>query len=217
MKSRSILAAAALAVLGVACGGGGTNVTVTGNVRGQPLMPHDAISAPATITTGAGTSSVAAIIITNDSGLCALVGANKEPKNSQFFLMLLGELNQTTGAITAASKTGTYTVYAGGGGGLPPSQLAVVIFTSTNNTCKDPLIDAQTGNGGTNAITGTVKLTGIDNGAYTGTFDMMVKTLDSHGTAVAGQEAEHVTGTFNTSRCDAVSVLVSSNRTSTCI
>ena len=208
MQIRSLLAAAALAAVSVACGGGGASVTVNGNLRGQAMKAGDAISAPATIQTGAGPASVGAIVITNSGGLCAKVGANQEPKNSQFLLIFLGELSNTTGSITAPTSTGTYTVYAGASGTLPPSKLAIVVYSATDATCKD-------NTGGTNGISGTVVLTGNSNGAYTGTFDITVQSQDTGGSPSGSPE--HVTGSFSASNCAGLSTLITQNRTTTCI
>ena len=208
MQIRSLLAASALAAATVACGSGSSvNATVSGNLRGQALKPADAISQAVTITTASGPSTVAAIVITNNGGLCQKLTANQEPKNSQYLFFFLGDVNATSGTITAPATTGTFTVYTGAGGATPPPHLALVLYGSTDASCKDA--DSTSG------ASGTVTLTGIDNGSYTGSFDVTVQSQDANGNASGGPE--HVTGTFGAKSCAGLSTLSTQNRTTTCI
>jgi hypothetical protein len=209
MSIKSIFAAAALAALGAACGGGssGGSATFTGNVRGQPLTPKDAISTNATIQTQSGPANVVAVVITNQTGLCANVTANKEAKNSQYFVVTLGVLDSSF-AINAPTATGTFSVYSGVG--RPSSaNLAIVVASTTDATCKDDTVHSATG------ITGSVVLSAINGKNYTGTFDLNVSATDANGQPTG--TADHVTGSFSSVDCPGLSALVAQTRNTTCI
>ena len=212
MQTRSIIAASALAAASISCGSGssyssGGSATVSGNLRGQSLRPADAISKTLTISTGSGPFTVAAIVITNNGGLCQKLTANQEPKNLQYLFFFLGDVNGATGAITAPAATGVFTLHNAAANSAPPAHLALVLYGSTNTSCKDA--------DSTNGASGTVTLTGIDNGSYTGSFDVNVLTQDANGNASFGPE--HITGTFSAKSCGGLSTLSSQTRTTSCI
>jgi hypothetical protein len=192
----------------IACGGGSSSTaSFSGTVRGQTFQPKDAISTNATIQTPTGPASVGAIVLTNQSGVCADAAANNEPKNSMYFLIFLGVLNPSAGTISAPTAAGDFSVYARSG--LPPANLAVIVSSTTDAACHDIANYDATG------ISGTVHLTSLSNGNYTGTFDVNVQQVDSNGTPVG--TPDRVTGSFNASNCAGLSALISTTRTTTCI
>lgn len=209
MQTRTILAASALCLASLACGGGSSSgsATFSGNVRGQSFKPAEAISQQVTISSSGSPTTVDAIVITNNGGLCQKLTGNQEPKNSQYLILFLGDVNQTSGAITAPATTGTFTVYTGAGGTAPPAHIALVLYSATDAACKDTT--------STSGVSGTVTLTGIDNGSYAGSFDVTVQSQDAAGAAVGAPE--HVTGSFGAKSCSGLSSLASQNRTTTCI
>jgi hypothetical protein len=86
--------------------------------------------------------------------------------------------------LTAPTAPGTYTISSS----LPPTvphaaNVAgrIVDATCSNNTANDAV-----------ALSGTVQLTGVEAGTYTGTFDLV---LDS---------ADHITGSFDAPTCGQV-------------
>jgi hypothetical protein len=190
----------------IACGGGSSSpASFSGTVRGQTFQPKDAISTNATIQTPSG--SVGAIVLTNQSGVCADAAANNEPKNSMYFIILLGVLNTSSGTISAPTAAGDFSVYARSG--LPPANLAVIVSSTTDAACHD------IANYDANGISGTVHLTSLSNGNYTGTFDVIVQQVDSSGTPVG--TPDRVAGSFTASSCAGLSALISTTRTTTCI
>ncbi len=187
--------------LAAACSSGGSgSASFTGTVRGQTFSPKDAISANTTISTASGPANVAAIVLVNQTGLCGDVNQNKEPKNSQYFAITLGVLQG--GAFVTPTATGDFAVYSGSGS-PSSSNIAIVGSRTTDAQCKYiASYDAM-------GASGTVHLSSISNGAYSGAFDVNVQ-----GSSGA---ADHVTGTFSASNCAILGTLISSNASTTCI
>ncbi len=184
-----------------ACGGGSnSDATVNGAIRGNTLPVSDTISATATVQFSgppATTINVGVIGISSSGGLCGKLTAGQEPKNSQYLLLFLTDINSVTGQTTAPSAAGTYSVYSGTG--TAPTKLAIVNYIKTDATCRSTAATMA------NGISGMVVLTAASNGSYSGTFDITFDTGD------------HVTGSFRASNCAALSTLISEQRTTTCI
>lgn len=192
-----------------ACGGGlSTGATLTGTVRGQALKPADAVSSPTTVQISIGTASVAAIVLSSAPALCKDVAARQEPHSSQYFVILLGDVNQGSFAVTAPTQPGDFTVFAGSTATLPPAHVAVVEYQQTDAACAT--VTGTTADG----VSGNVHLTSVSKGAYQGTFDVTLQHKE--GGAAVG-DADHVTGSFNTALCDGLGALVSTTRTTTCL
>ena len=236
MSIRASLAALALLLVGVACGGGGGSsggtATFTGTVRGNSFKTGDAVSATnvliatqgsladctsnADCTTtgetciagscGARSGTVAAIVLTSATGLCSKVSASQEPKSTQYFVLALGEVDYNTRTVTPPSGAFSYAVTYTG---LPPTRFAKILFQGTDASCK--AVSAQ----GVGGVNGTVQLTRADANGYTGTFDLNLQQTDASG-HVTGT-ADHVTGTFNTTNCAGLAGLVATNRHTTCM
>jgi hypothetical protein len=189
-----------LGLLVAACGGGsGGSATFNGTLHGQSFTAKDAISSATTIQTASGPANVAAIAVTNQSGLCGYVSKNQEPRNSTYFLIFLGVLNN--GAFSVPTSAADFTVYAGSG--APASNnVAIVVASTTDASCHDISADDATG------TTGVVHLTGVSGQAFKGSFDLTV--AGSYG-------SDHVTGTFNASACSGLGTLISTNTSTTCI
>lgn len=192
MNLRNALAAAAAVCF--ACGGG-VGVSVNGTVKGQSLKPADTVSAPVTVTVpkpggGTTTATVAGVVISDVSGLCAKASSNTTPKSAHFLFLGAADVNPTSFQITAASSAGTYSIY---GGGAPPAKVAEVVFYSYDATCTQIASQSAT------ATSGTVILTSVNNGSYSGNFDV---TFDS---------GDHVTGSFSASNCANLNVYFSAN------
>jgi hypothetical protein len=206
MKLRNVFLA--LATASFACSGGASvNSSVSGTIRGQAQKVNDAQSSPATLSSTSGNLSVAAIVLTSQSGLCANAGASKEAKSSQYFIILLADVNPTSFAFSPPTAPGDYTVWTQTG--LPPSKVAIIAALTTDATCKDDVAHDSSG------ISGTVKLTAVNNGAYKGTFTATMQGTDAQGKPIAGT-TDSVSGSFDTPSCASLGVLVSSTRTTTC-
>ena len=87
-----------------------------------------------------------------------------------------------TGAIEAASGTGTFSVFVVGSGPAP-RHFAVASFGANDAVCKEIAADSA------DALSGSVTLTANGGGAYAGTYDL---TFDS---------GDRVTGKFQTATC----------------
>ena len=190
----------------LACGGGGGSntgsATVVGNINGRAFQAADAISGNVSIPLGPpiNTLNGSAIAIASNGGLCGLLSANKEPKNSQYLVVVLTDLNLASMQSTAPSTPGIYTVYSGTG--TLPSKLALVTYVRTDANCA-----AVASEQGTD---GTVTVSTINNGAYSGTFDV-------HAQPAGGGTVDHVSGTFNAASCPGLGPLVSTTQNTTCI
>ncbi|TMA28567.1 MAG: hypothetical protein E6J78_05475 [Deltaproteobacteria bacterium] len=179
MNLRNVLVASA--AVSLACGGG-VNASVNGTIKGQSLKPADTVSAPVTVAlTGGGTASLAGVVVSDVPGLCAKAASNTTPKSAHILFLGAGDVNPTSFQITAASTAGTYSIY--GGSGAPPAKVADVSFFSYDASCTE--ITTQSAS----ATSGTVTLTSVNNGSYSGNFDV---TFDS---------GDHVTGSFSASNC----------------
>jgi hypothetical protein len=196
-----ILAAAACACgIGTGAGTGDASAgsSVIGNLRGAPLGVADTTSGQVVIRTGIGTTTQeGAIVLSNSVNLCANATANQQAKSSRFLNLFVGDTNSTSGASTAPTAPGTYTV-APVSTTPPPAKFARAVYTETDATCQ--LVAGQR----TDATSGTITLTSASGGSYAGTFDL---TFDS---------GDHVTGSFTGSNCPGLQTAVDST-TTTCI
>jgi hypothetical protein len=206
---RSLIAVAALAALGSACGGSaGASATLTGTIKGQTFTPKDAESTTGSVTVGSNTINAASIVITDQTGLCADVAASKEPKSSHYLVIVLATLTQT-GAIVAASSPGDYVIF--NTVGLPSSaNFAVMFGQTTDATCSDVIANDAIG------VSGTVHLTTASGGVFSGTYDVQLSAVDSNHNPVSGGTNEHVTGTFSTAACSGLGAFIKLQRTLTC-
>src|SRR5205823_1154146 len=94
------IAAAGILAAGLACGSGSgsTGATLNGVVRGQPMKPVDAVSSPARVSLGAISADVAAIVLSDVSGVC--------PEQSA--VATSGAVKLTS--VSAGGYAGTYTI-----------------------------------------------------------------------------------------------------------
>jgi len=99
------IAAAGILAAGLACGSGSgnTGATLNGVVGGQPMKPVDAVSSPARVSLGAISADVAAIVLSDVSGVCGKLTANTEPKNGKALVMMLADVDRSSFAVTAPS------------------------------------------------------------------------------------------------------------------
>ena len=179
--------ALAMIVALAACGGGSSSsVTVTGTVKGQPIVAAENTSG--NVTFPGTTTIIGAIAITSKTGICTAAAANKEPNSLRSVIILVG--TRTAGSTSNSPPTdpGTYTVTTSGS----ETKFAYVSVGQTDATCTT--IDAQVAQ----ATSGTVTLTKVSNGSYAGSFDV---TLDS---------GDHITGTFDATNCAALNAYVNS-------
>lgn len=167
-------------------GCGSNPFTLNGTIRGNPLKSGDAISAIGAVALGSVfINAGAAVVLSNTSGLCGFAAGGKEPKNSQFLILVVRDTNR------APTGAGTYVIYSSG---AQPTKLAVAQYFQTDASCNETQI--------TLATSGTITITSVSNGNLSGTFDL---TFDS---------GDHVTGSFSATNCNALlSVLANPNPT----
>jgi hypothetical protein len=191
--------AAAVLLLAVACGSGNNLAagTFNGVVRGQTLKPVDAISSPAKVALGAVSADVGAVILTDQPGACGKVTANSEPRNAKALILLLADFDPNAFSTTAPSGPATFNVINPDSPGAISPHIAVATFGVNDATCAQ--IAAQSAI----ATSGSVKVTSVSNGSYTGTFTLGFET------------GEQVTGDFHTLACPGLSSYLA-NSTHSC-
>jgi len=191
--------------MAAACGGT-PRLTLQGQIRGQPLQPRDAISATATFNGPGGSGSLGAVRIATSAGLCKSAEANQQAKSTRTLDILLADFDSGVGALTAPTAAGTYAVTYGSPR-LPP-KFALVTVRSTDALCAEVQDLAAVG------TTGTVTLTAVVAGSFTGTFDLGLYGRDATGGLVS--PLERVTGAFSTTACAALADILAHPGQATC-
>src|SRR5256885_16459469 len=99
------IAAAGLLAFGLACGSGSgsSSAPLKGVVRGQPMKPVDAVSSPARVSLGAISADVAAIVLSDVSGVCAKLTAITEPVNGEALVIMVADVDRSSFSATAPS------------------------------------------------------------------------------------------------------------------
>ncbi len=188
---RRIMLAVVLALC-AACGGGSDGgrspASVNGAIGGQSMTARDAIS---NVLQVGGGNSAAGILITNVANTCAMLSANRQPRNVQAIIILMG--NQSAGGVTAPTSTGPYTVYPLSGPPPATGNVAFVAYGASDASCK--------GVASYDGASGNVTLTRVDSSGYAGTFDV---TFSGAG--------GRITGSFTSSTCPGLSA----NANATC-
>ena len=169
-----------------------------GSVHGRSLSVPHAISGS---SPGAPGGDAALIVLTDDAAACEDVTANRQPKNAQFLVLALADVNPSTGAFTAPVAAGDYQVVVGTG--APPAKVAGLHYSPTDTACKAQLAMSAEGK------SGVVHLTSVSNGIFSGTFDLMVAETDMNGAATS--TTDHLTGSFHPSACAGIGAAFSSN------
>lgn len=206
MLGRTIVVAGALAAFG--CGGAGSGagsgLSINGTIQGRTYSPAEGLAGPVRYNG----FDAGAVLLTNNTGLCAKVASGQEPRNSQYVFIGLAEIDQSSSSSHAPTTTGDYTVWSLSG--LPPSsKIAVVAATVTDSSCLPTATSEARG------ASGKVTLTSIQGGAYAGTFDVVLQGNDPTA------PTDHVTGTFTSTVCaalsDAASAFLSSSSRLPCL
>lgn len=159
------------------CGNGGTHVD--GTIKGGTFAASDAISAVFTQSAQGVSSTSATILVSTTGGVCDVISGGHAPAGSQSLVINLFDVDAKSGAVTAPSAAGTYTVATQSS--IAPHS-AGVAWISLDKTC------AKTQALG---VSGTVTLSSASSNGYAGSFDL---TLDS---------GDHVTGHFDSTSCNA--------------
>ena len=182
---RLTLAASLLGLALAACGGddaddaasGGKGGTFEGTVAGQSLDVKEVLFA----YVAQENTAVLAVVLADQTGLCAKMQASKSPPNLTTFVV--GVFN-TVASGTASVTPGTYTNFQIGAG-----KFAIGAFDKEDAQCIST-VEADTGS----VVSGSVKLDSFEakaGGIARGSFDVKV-----------GEQNDAVKGTFNATFCD---------------
>lgn len=190
-RSAQIFAApvAAAVVLCGACGSGGSgSATVNGTIGGQSMSAQDAVSNTLTL----GSTSQGLIQITNASNSCTRLSAHQQPKNTK--AIAIGIFQQAaSGGFSAPAAPGSYLVMKANEVSGISGNIALATYMATDANCNQTILIGSS--------RGTVTLTRVDSGGYSGTFD------------ITFSDASQVTGSFAANNCAALTL----NLGGTCI
>src|SRR5947209_6234516 len=109
MLARTVVVAGSIAAF--ACGGGGTAgsaLSINGTIQGRTYSPTEGLAGPVSYNG----LDAGAVLLTNNTGLCAKVASGLEPRNSQYFFIGLAEIDQSSSSSHAPTTTGDYTVWS---------------------------------------------------------------------------------------------------------
>lgn len=180
----------ALFVLGtVACTSSSDGGAVSGDPPGGGFDVEDQISATVTTSDGTGDdTSEARIVIASTPNLCSDAAGSIDRKGQRSITI---ELRDVSGATkTAPTAPGSYTIYPNTGS--EPAKSASLTVGALDDTCQ--LVDDDSAS----AQSGTVTLTSVAGGAFTGSFDV---TLNTGG---------HLAGTFAPTACPQLATALAS-------
>jgi len=186
MRKLMLAAVLTFSVAGVAVkkkggiGSGSGPASVNGAIGGRSMSARDAIS---NVLHFGNDDSAAVILITNAANTCGKVAANQRPKNGQAIVVTVGT-QSATGAAAPASP-GTYPVFSRAASDSISGNVAIVEYAASDASCKTAAAFE--------GASGTVTLTNVGPGTYSGTFDV---TFSGSG--------GHVTGSFSSSACAAL-------------
>lgn len=186
-----------IAIAGCTSSGG----SVSGQAPGGTFTPADSISASVTTSQGGGdTSSYADIEVASTSHLCSDASASPPiaRKGQRYITVQLRDVNPTNGAITTTpTAPGTYTIYPDTGD--EPAKSATLLVGALDDSCQPDDAHAAM------AQSGTVTLTSVTGGAFTGTYDVMLNT------------GGHLTGSFDPEPCPQLATAVTSSSQPACM
>jgi hypothetical protein len=160
-----------LALALAACSSSGSSPgSISGTIKSKTFAVNDALTL--------ASSSQIEIVLTSVSDACVPPAEQVQHPGETALLLLLGNYDAASGNTTAPTAAGTYTVSS-----------TVVMHEAT---VEANILDATCANDAANgalATGGTVELTGVDGGTFSGTFDVQ---LDS---------GDHVAGSFRAPTC----------------
>jgi hypothetical protein len=194
----SIMVACGGSTTGADAGGSGPN-HVDGLVNGKAFNAREAMSNHVLSASGLGFSSDVEIIeLTDYTGACADAGSTTAPTGSLILAIAVG-IKDAQGKSTVPTGPGTFTVYSPIQGVPKSGSVAAVYYGSGCEKSVSYL-----------GISGTVTLTSVaSDGGFAGTFDVTISCAGF--SSCAGPDA-HITGSFSSTTCTALSV----NVTPTC-
>lgn len=188
LAALAALASIGLTLTAAGCGGGGGPGSVSGSVHGATLGVNDTASGIYSDVTG----TLAVVVLTTEPAVCATFTSGASVKDTTSLLVTMSQIDIKTLKTVAATAPGTFTVY---GKALPAtSDVATVSWLQNDANCTSTTVAS--------GASGTISLTAVDNGAYSGTGDV---TFDS---------GDHVTFSFTGTACAAITTAQSMTATS---
>lgn len=187
----------ALVLLVVGCASNGSSGGVTGELPGGGFEPGDQISAAITMTEGGDTLGEARIVIASTSHLCSDASAQPpiDRKGQHWVTISLRDVNGAMKSVPTAP--GTYTIYPNTGS--EPAKSASFESGAFDGSCAEDDGASAMGQGG------TVTLTSVTGGVFSGTFDV---TLNTGGRAM---------GSFAPAACPQLAGLATDTETHACM
>lgn len=200
----TVLAIAVAAAIACTSGGGGSGITgtatVTGTLNGHAFQAADALSATAMVPVQGGTPANSGLVtIASASGLCQDASANLEPKSTQYLFLVFTDVDLVTSQTSPPTAPGVYVIASG----TQASKVAIARYDQSDAFCHAVPGAAE------NATSGTITLTAVNAGSYSGTFDL---TMAGGGAS----PVDHVTGQFNAPFCQASVLFANQSRSTTC-
>ncbi len=193
LATLAALALAGATLTAAGCGGSSPG-TITGSVKGTTLGVNDTVTG---IYDDNGNSAVI-VVLTTETNACATFTSGESVKNATSLVVAIAQYDPAKLKSVAPTATGTFTVYDASVMLVPPSaDVATLSWYQSDSNCKSTL-------DGTGA-TGTVTISGVNNGAYSGTGDV---TFDS---------GDHVTFTFDGTSCAAITTAEMGLQTTICM
>ena len=163
----------ALAAASSSSSSGGPGGTVSAPIKGKTFAVQDALAI-------ASTQQVM-VVLSSNADECVPPAQQVQHPGETALLLILDDYDMTSGKHTAPSAPATYTISATLGGTAAHNAVVegnILDATCVNNADNDAVADA-----------GTVVLTAVKDGTFTGTFDVMMDSGD------------HVKGTFDAPTC----------------
>jgi hypothetical protein len=180
-----------------ACAGTGSGTSssygsVSGSVGSYTFTIADAISASVTLPESGGQHG-AVIVMSTASNLCTDATNHVEHPNEKTILLTLTD--NSGSALAAPTAPGSYAITTD----AMATQVGVLeteVFDATCNGAPD---------GHKHATSGTVTLSEITGGAFSGSFDVVMNSGD------------HITGTFDPEACPGLDTAINSRSPSSCM
>jgi hypothetical protein len=180
---RNAFGVAAAALL-AGCAGNGNSATI----GGQMVPSGDSISSAYTTTLNGTPQSEGVILLSSSTGMCSALSAGQQRPAAQLMLIALQDVD--AGAASPPQGPGHYVI------GATSSRTASLSYLVTDGNCQAA---AQS-----NAVSGTVDLTSVSAGVYSGSFQA---TLDS---------GQAVSGSFSPTNCGELGVMLESSQHLSC-
>jgi hypothetical protein len=188
------LAVIAAAALSWGCGGGAKD-SLHGTLRGQTASAADASFELRSIPFVQGPAKLAAVVLSSAPHLCAESAAGARDPSARYLVLLLGEIDKASGALSPPSAAGDFPIV------LRPTsatgtRFAIAQAIGTDASCA--ALDSLSAEG----TAGSVQLTTVTSARLAGTLAIDLQATDAQGNPTGS--ADHLTGAFDAATCEGV-------------